>query len=61
MKGHLAPKYDVKVCQSNAGYYIGTTDEDGMPYSRESQEYWRSQQEAETALQYGEWTQRPNP
>ncbi len=31
----------VQVCQSRAGFHVGTLDEEGLPYSRESAEYWR--------------------
>ncbi|MFS1428307.1 hypothetical protein LMH73_014440 [Vibrio splendidus] len=49
-----------QVLHSAAGYYIGTL-EDGMPYSRESLEYFPSQEEAETALKTNRWTQRIQP
>jgi hypothetical protein len=42
----------------NAGFYIGTTDEDGSPNSRDSEEYWPDRQMAETALTSGHWSQR---
>ncbi len=32
--------FPLQVLKSRAGYYIGTCDEDGLPYSRESVEYW---------------------
>ena len=49
-----------QVLKSNAGYYIGTCSEDG-PCSRESLEYFRKEDEANTALKNGTWTQRTNP
>lgn len=42
---------DLKVLHSNAGYYIGRTD-NGDPYSRESG-YYRSYEEAEKELKNG--------
>ena len=49
----------LQVCQSAAGFYLGTLDGDGFPYSRESEEYWKVKSEAAAALA-GElpWTQR---
>jgi len=49
------------VCQSHAGYYVGTLDEEGLPYSRESTEYWRERVAAERAIEAGTWTQKPSP
>lgn len=62
--GKLAQQYGdtklpLKVCQSAAGYYLGT-EEDGMPFTRESAEYWRTKGEAEAKKLSGNWTQRPN-
>ena len=48
------------VLKSNAGYYIGTFDEEG-PCSRESVEYFPSQALADKALETGVWTQRDYP
>ncbi len=50
-----------KVMRSAAGFYIGTCDEDGLPFSRESTEYFPSQDQAEKALETGAWTQRLTP
>ncbi|WP_025297179.1 hypothetical protein [Chania multitudinisentens] len=47
----------LQVLRSRNGFYLGTT-EDGMPFSRESQEYWRSRGEADKALLAGTWHQR---
>lgn len=47
----------LRVCQSAAGFYIGTWDEDG-PASRESEEYFEERGKAEAALATGNWTQR---
>lgn len=54
---------EIKVCQNGRGmYYIGRTftHEDGFeePYDRISQEYFRTRDEAELALQYREFTPR---
>lgn len=49
------------VCKSRAGYYIGTLDADGLPFSRESLEYWDKPDKAETAFALGLWTQRKGP
>lgn len=60
--GYLAQgKYPVQVLRSAAGYYIGTQDEQGMPYSRESVEYYPTEEQAGQALSHHTWTQRPNP
>ena len=53
--------FPIEVCKSAAGYYIGTLDEDGLPFSRESQEYWRKPEQAAGALLQGRWTQRLEP
>lgn len=47
----------LQVMQSAAGFYLGTS-EFGMPFSRESEQYWPSQEEAEDALEKGTWTQK---
>lgn len=64
-KGMLAAAagrcFPLDVCRSAAGFYIGTRDEEGLPYSRESEEYWRKPEQAAQALQGGTWTQRRNP
>lgn len=46
----------LQVLKSNAGFYIGTADEEG-PCSRESNEYWPSRDGADKALASGSWTQ----
>lgn len=62
--GHLAAKNGEKlplqVLKSAKGFYIGTCNEEG-PVSRESEEYWASQDSAEKALHGVDghlWTQR---
>jgi len=65
MNGLIAQKFGganlpLKVIRSAAGYYIGT-EEDGMPYSRESMEYWTDAASAQMALESGDWSQIPTP
>jgi len=48
------------VLKSNAGFYIGTLDEEG-PCSRESVEYFPTQALAIKALESGNWTQKSYP
>jgi len=48
------------ICESRAGFYLGTKDEDGLPFSRESQ-YWATRNEAERALMKRKWVQRLQP
>jgi hypothetical protein len=50
--------FPLQICQSGAGFYLGTCDDDGSPFTRESQEYWRKRGQAEKALSKGAWTQR---
>jgi len=50
----------LEVLQSQAGFYIGTSDE-CMPFSRESVEYFKTRENADGALKSGEWTQRDTP
>ncbi len=49
----------VEVLVSAAGYYLGTFD--NGPCSRESDCYWRTREEAEAALESGDWPQKPHP
>ncbi len=48
----------LEVLKSNAGFYLGTASPEHGPVSRESEEYWRTQEAAAAALESGEWTQR---
>lgn len=63
-KGMLAAAagkaFPLQVCKSAAGFYIGTLNEEGEPFTRESREYWPRQELAQTALVKGLWTQKPN-
>ncbi len=45
-----------RVLESAAGFYIGTWQDD--PYSRESDRYWATYEEAQEALDTGRWTPR---
>ncbi|WP_263147701.1 hypothetical protein [Pseudomonas sp. RIT-PI-AD] len=54
---HCELTLPLQILYSRAGYYIGTVCEDGLPCSRESREYFDTQQAAEIALQNGTWTQ----
>lgn len=63
--GYLALTYvgkhlPLQVRHSAAGYFIGTTDENG-PVSRESFDYFSSYQDADQALATGCWQQRLHP
>jgi hypothetical protein len=51
----------LQVCKSAAGFYVGTREENGEPFSRESQEYWPTRQKAERALTLRIWSQRRAP
>jgi hypothetical protein len=64
--GWLAAKFEkrqlpLQVCKGPASwskrYYLGTQEE-GAPVTRESEQYWRTWKEAESALMSGNWTQR---
>ncbi|MBH3329870.1 hypothetical protein I5L56_09570 [Pseudomonas oryzihabitans] len=48
--------YPLQVLKSHRGFYLGTLDDEGMPFSRESSEYFRSHRAAENALNSGKWT-----
>lgn len=53
----------IKVMRSNAGFYIGTSykeciDSVEMPYSRVSQEYFETEDQAISALITGKFTKR---
>ena len=50
----------LKVCHSAAGYYIGSWDAEG-PVSRDSEEYYRTEQLAQAALDNNTFTQRAHP
>lgn len=50
-------KLPLDVYRSNAGFYIGTFTADG-PFTRESNEYFRKEEQARLALASGQWTQK---
>lgn len=51
----------LQVLHSHAGFYIGTLDEDDTPFSRESEEYFQTKEDAEKALATDSWTQKEAP
>ena len=65
VKGILATRagFDlpIRVLSSRAGYYIGTFSETHGVVSKESVEYYPTQQLAEEAFRKGTWTQRRHP
>jgi hypothetical protein len=54
-------RLELRVCISAAGFYLGTYDEKGLPFSRESVESWGKRERAEYALAAERWTQRRDP
>jgi hypothetical protein len=56
---HCGKRLPLMVLKTIA-YYIGTADDDG-PCSRESVEYFASEEDANAALRAGEWTQKQYP
>ena len=63
--GRLAYVYckqreEVQVLKSQAGFYIGTLSE-GLPCSRESNEYYGAEKDAMQALIDDSWTQKVSP
>lgn len=57
MAEQYGEKLPLEVYRSQAGFYLGTYSERG-PFTRESEEYWRKEEQAEQALATGKWTQR---
>lgn len=47
----------VEIIEGDLGFYLGTR-EDGLPFSRESDEYFATREQARRALSTGRWTQR---
>ncbi len=45
--------YKIQVCKSGAGYYIGQLDRDGFPYSRLSDRYYPTREDASLAMKEG--------
>ncbi len=63
--GKLAKKYcnlelELMIYKSNAGWYIGTMY-NGEPISRESESYYATKKECQTALDNNTWTQKERP
>lgn len=48
----------IKVLKSAAGYYIGTTDDEGMPNCRLSIDYYNTEKEAQEALDSRSYMER---
>lgn len=57
----IGQRLPLQVCRSQAGFYLGTLDAEGLPVSRESVQYWRKAELASQAMQRGLWTQRLEP
>jgi hypothetical protein len=57
---HCKKREEVRILRSQAGFYIGTLSED-MPCSRESNEYFPTEQKAFAALRDDTWTQKVAP
>lgn len=57
----LGEEHPLQVLKSGAGYYIGTFSNEEGPVSRESEEYFRTENQATLALANGSWTQRSEP
>lgn len=62
MNGKLAKHFcrkelPLQVCKSYAGFYIGTMEHE-EPFTRESMEYFTTHEEAQHALDTGEWSQK---
>ena len=57
---HCKKREEVQILKSQAGFYIGTLSED-MPCSRESNEYFLTEQKAFAALRDDSWTQKVSP
>lgn len=59
--GQIALRYGealpIDVLDGDTGFYIGTR-KDGLPFSRESDEYFATRAQAQQALATGAWTQR---
>lgn len=51
LTGAEHPGTEIQVMHSNAGYYLGFRDENGMPYSRESC-YFGDWESAKQVLEY---------
>ncbi|WP_018879185.1 MULTISPECIES: hypothetical protein [unclassified Thioalkalivibrio] len=67
MYGKIAFEYfghhvELQPMASAKGWYVGTADPlDGTPLSRESLEYFATEEATTEALNTGAWTQRAHP
>ena len=52
-KSVLGKEFELQVLKSTAGFYLGTQIPDGLPVSRESAEYWPTDDKANAALSSG--------
>jgi len=60
--GYLAKKFrnrelPLQVLERGEGFYIGTFCSDDGPMTRESTRYWPTREDAQSALETGEWVQ----
>ncbi len=55
--GQFGEQLPIEILVGDAGFYLGTRD-DGLPFSRESEEYFATREQARQALSTGRWTQR---
>ena len=55
--GRFGERLPLEVLVGDEGFYLGTR-EDGLPFSRESAEYFATHELAQRALATGRWTQR---
>lgn len=63
LANEIGYRLPLSVLESFRGFYLGTANDEG-PVSRESVEYWRTREAAQSALSAGEgkgWTQRIEP
>lgn len=54
---HYGADIPIEILAGDLGFYIGTR-EDGLPFSRESEEYFATREQAQLALATGAWVQR---
>ena len=54
---HYGEALPIEVLGGDQGFYIGTR-KDGLPFSRESAEYFATRAQAQQALATASWTQR---
>lgn len=54
---HYGEALPIEVLDGDMGFYIGTR-KDGLPFSRESDEYFATRAQVQLALATGSWSQR---